>query len=66
MNSMMSSGLAILSAIVAIISFWMFQSKDGGTLWVVVGIIGIIATIAFGAMYMTGRVNKTEDIHITE
>ncbi len=66
MNSMMSGGLAILSAIAAVISFWMFQSKGGGTLWVIVGIIGIIVTIVFGAMYMTGRVNKTEDIHITE
>lgn len=32
----------------------------------ILGIVFLIVTIIFGAMFLTGRVNKTEDIHITE
>lgn len=65
MNSMMAGGLAFLSAIAAVVSFWQLQSK-GGQLWLILGIVFLIVTIVFGAMFLTGRVNKTEDIHITE
>lgn len=66
MNSMLTGGLAFLSAIATIVSFWQFQSKDGGQMFIILGILFLIATIVFGAMFLTGRVNKTEDIHITE
>lgn len=33
---------------------------------IVIAIISIIATLGFGAMFLSGRVNKHEDIHITE
>ena len=65
MNSMLSGGLALLSAIVTVISFWQFQSK-GQTYWIILGFLFLIVTIVFGAMFLTGRVNKSEDIHITE
>ncbi len=66
MNSMLAGVLALVSAIVTAVSFWQFQGKDGGTMYIVLGIVFLIATIVFGAMFLTGRVNKTEDIHITE
>jgi uncharacterized membrane protein SirB2 len=66
MNSMLSGGLALLSAIAAVFSFWELQSKGGGQMWLILGIVFLIVTIVFGAMFLTGRVNKTEDIHITE
>ncbi len=66
MNSMLTGGLGLLSGIATIVSFWQFQSKGSGTWLIVLGIIFLIATIIFGAMFLTGRVNKTEDIHITE
>ena len=64
MNSMLTGGLAVLSAIATVISFWQFQTK--GSYWIILGFVFLIITIALGAMYLTGRVNKTEDIHITE
>ncbi len=65
MNSMLTGGLSLLSGIATIISFWQFQSK-GQTYWIVLGLVFLVVTIVFGAMFLTGKVNKTEDIHITE
>ena len=35
-----------------------------------IGVVGVIvfliAMLAFGALFLSGRVNKNEDIHITE
>jgi len=28
--------------------------------------LGILAAVAFGALFLVGRVNRKEDIHITE
>lgn len=65
MNGMLSGGLALISAIATVISFWQFQSH-GQTYWIILGIVFLIVTVVFGSMFLTGRVNKTEDIHITE
>ncbi len=65
MNSTLTGGLAVLSAIVTVISFWQFQTK-GQSYLIILGFVFLIITIALGAMFLTGRVNKTEDIHITE
>jgi uncharacterized membrane protein HdeD (DUF308 family) len=66
MNSMLSGVLALLTGLATVFSFWQFQSKSGGTLYIVLGIVCLIATIVLGATFLMGRVNKTEDIHITE
>lgn len=58
--------LALVSLLVAAGSFYYFQMKDGGTLFLVLGIVFGILFLVFGVMFMSSRVNKTEDIHITE
>lgn len=57
--------LAFISAIATGFSFWRFQ-HSGETYLIILTIIFLIAAIGLGAMFLTGRVNKTEDIHITE
>lgn len=57
--------LAFISLLVAIFGFYSFTS--GGQTWaIVVAIIAVIATVGFGGVFLSSRVNKKEDIHITE
>lgn len=65
----MKGGLNGLLAFIALIitagSFYQYiQTK--ATMYFVVAIIALLATIALGGMFLSGRVNKSEDIHITE
>lgn len=58
--------LALISALIAAGSFYWFQAKDGGTLFLLLGVVFLILTAVFGVIFLSGRVNKTDDIHITE
>jgi len=58
--------LTLVSLIIAAGSFYYFQVKDGGTLFLVVGIVAALLTAVFGVIFLSGRINKTDDIHITE
>lgn len=57
--------LALVSLLVAVGSFYFFQ-HNGNTLLLVVGILFAILTAVFGVIFLSGRINKTDDIHITE
>jgi fumarate reductase subunit C len=57
--------LALVSAVIAVVTFLNYQ-KSANTMMIIVAIICIIATLGFGAVFLSGRVNKHEDIHITE
>jgi hypothetical protein len=35
-------------------------------LWLALMILFLIGTLVFGGLFLSGRVNKGEDIHITE
>ncbi len=58
--------LALISVLIAAGSFYYFQVKDGGVLYLVLGIVFLILTAVFGVIFLSGRINKTDDIHITE
>lgn len=58
--------LALISALIAAGSFYYFQAKDGGMLFLLLGIVFLVLTGVFGVIFLSGRVNKTDDIHITE
>jgi hypothetical protein len=58
--------LALVSLLIAAGSFYYFQMKGGGTLFLVLGIVFGILFLVFGVLFMSSRVNKTDDIHITE
>lgn len=62
----MNALLALVSLLIAAGSFWYFQAKDGSTLFLVLGAVFGILFLVFGVMFLSSRVNKTEDIHITE
>lgn len=57
--------LALVSLLITIGSFY-YYVQTAQTLYIVVAIVFLIATVALGGLFMSGRVNKNEDIHITE
>ena len=63
---MLNGLLAVVSIALTILSFMMYRSGPENTLWLVGVVVFLIATLAFGGMFLAGRVNKGEDIHITE
>ena len=62
---MMNGLLAVVSLALTVVSFLMYRSS-ASTLWLVGVIVFLVATLAFGGMFLSSRVNKGEDIHITE
>lgn len=59
--------LALVSLVIAAGSFYYFQSQENGsTLLLAVGIVFAILTAIFGVIFLSTRLNKTDDIHITE
>ncbi|HEY0428124.1 MAG TPA: hypothetical protein VGC76_10115 [Pyrinomonadaceae bacterium] len=54
------------SAAAAIFFLFVKEKQEGNLIPLVVGIICVILAIVFGALFLAGRVNRTEDIHITE
>ena len=63
-------GMNLLLAVVAVIltglSFLMYTRSADNKLWLVGVVVFLIAALVFGGLYLSGRVNKGEDIHITE
>lgn len=57
--------LALVSLILTIASFYIYYG-NAQTLYIVLAIIFLIATVGFGGVFLSGRINKTDDIHITE
>ncbi len=62
----MNALLALVSLILTVVSFLMYQRSADNKLWLVGFILFLIATLVFGGLFLSGRVNKGEDIHITE
>jgi hypothetical protein len=58
--------LAVVALLLTGLSFWMYRSSPDNTLWLIGVVVFLIATLVFGGMFLSGRVNKGEDIHITE
>lgn len=58
--------LAVISAVLAVFSWLKYTGSDDNKLYLVIFIILILGTLGFGAMFLAGRMSKTEDIHITE
>lgn len=61
--------LGLLSAIAGAYFFYRFQTQpddSGGSMNLILAIILILLAVAFGAYYMFNRVNRHEEIHVTE
>ena len=65
MKGMLSGLLSLVSLIIAGVCFYRFQST-GNTMFMIGAIIFALLMVVFGVMFLSGRVNKSEDIHITE
>jgi len=62
----MKALLALICLIVTGVSFYMYTSSADNKLWFALAIVFLILTLIFGGLFLSGRVNKNEDIHITE
>jgi len=65
-NNLLYGLLALISAGAGIFFLLVKEKKEGDTIPLVVGVVCVVLTIIFGGLFLAGRVNKTEDIHITE
>lgn len=63
---MINGILAVMSAIIAAFSFYKYIGSDDNKWWLAAFIVFLLAFLGLGAMFLSGRVNKSEDIHITE
>ncbi len=67
MKDLLYAVLALVSAVIAAYCFVSFRgATDNKTMLIVVAILFTLLTLGFGAMFLAGRVNRNEDIHITE
>lgn len=62
----MQALLALVTLILTAGSFYMYRDTNGSTMYLIATVVFLVLTLAFGAWFLAGRVNKTEDIHITE
>ena len=66
MKDMLYAILALVTAVGAAGSFYMYTSRGGQTMYIVLAIVLVLATVVLGGLFLSGRVNKNDDIHITE
>jgi hypothetical protein len=65
-KDMLYALLALVSAIAAAFSFYSYTSSNDNKLYLALAIVFALATIILGGLFLSGRVNKGDDIHITE
>lgn len=63
---MLNGILAVISGIIAGFSFYQYSQSGDNKTYLVLFVIFLIGFLALGALFLVSRVNKTEDIHITE
>lgn len=64
---MLYAVLALVTAIVTAGSFYKYVSTvPENKLFIIIAIVCGILTVVFGGLFLAGRINKNEDIHITE
>ncbi len=66
MKDMLFAILALVAAIGAAFSFYQYTSSNDNKLFLVMFGICALAAVILGGLFLSGRVNKKEDIHITE
>ena len=66
MKGMMNGLIAVIALVLTAFSFWEYRSSPDNTMWLIGVIVFLIAMLVFGGMFLSGRVNKNDDVHITE
>lgn len=65
MRDVLFALLGLVSAALAAYFLYNFQHNDDSTS-LLIGIVFALAAIVLGGLFMFGRVNRHEDIHVTE
>jgi heme/copper-type cytochrome/quinol oxidase subunit 4 len=63
---MLYAVLAIVSAVIAAVSFFYYTKSSDNRLFLVSAIVFVLVTVILGGLFLSGRINKDDDIHITE
>lgn len=67
MKNLLYAVLALVSVVIAGYFLYSFQNdRADNTSSLVIGIIFALAAIVFGGLFMFGKVNQHDEIHITE
>ena len=66
MKDMLFAVLALVTAIGAALSFYQYTSSNDNKVYLVGAIVMALLTVVLGGLFLSGRVNKNDDIHITE
>lgn len=66
MKGSLNGLIAVVGLLLTAGSFYMYVKSPANTMYLIGVVIFLIVTLVFGGMFLSGRVNKNEDIHITE
>jgi hypothetical protein len=58
--------LAVVCAVIAAFSFFYYTKSGDNKLYLAGAIVFVLLTVVLGGLFLSGRVNKNDDIHITE
>ena len=59
--------LSLVSLVLTVVCFYLYFGERGANMiWLILAIIFLIATVGLGGFFLSGRVNRKEDVHITE
>lgn len=59
-------GLLSFVSLIATVAFFYLYFGNRNVLFLVAALVFLVATIGLGGFFLSGRVNRKEDIHITE
>lgn len=65
-KDMLFAVLALVAAVAAAFSFYKYTSSDDNKVFLVIALVCALATVGLGGFFLSGRIGKKEDIHITE
>lgn len=72
MKDLLYALVGLAAAVVAVWQIWAFVAqrapRDGEANYnhIIIGAISAVIAIIFGGLFLSNRVNRTEEIHITE
>lgn len=59
--------LSLVSLVLTVVCFYLYFGERGANMiWLILAIIFLLATVGLGGFFLSGRVNRKEDVHITE
>lgn len=66
MKDMLFALGALVFAVLAALSFYKYTGSEDNKVFLVAFGVCALTTVVLGGVFLSGRINKKEDIHITE